>query len=288
MLSTNVVVPGRRTFIGRALAAAAAAGSVAAPAGRARAQGGAGKAGGRPGRKPELYELRTYHLRIGPQPKLLNDFLGEVLVPALGRLGCRPVGAFEVMFGPQIPQVWLLIPHESAATFGAAHDKLPEELARAKGPAALAFLQATQAAPAFVRVESRLLQAFDSLPRLELPAAAARQERRIFELRTYETPSDAANAKKMEMFTPRMGELEIFRRVGLTPVFFGRTIIGPGQPSFTYMLTFPDLTAREEAWNRFRTDPAWLALRATPGYSDPEIMTNISDLVLRPTAYSQI
>jgi len=54
------------------------------------------------------------------------------------------------------------------------------------------------------------------------------------------------------------------------------------------MLTFPDLAAREKAWTTFRADPEWTKLKATPGFSDAEIMSNISDLVLRPTAYSQI
>jgi hypothetical protein len=92
----------------------------------------------------------------------------------------------------------------------------------------------------------------------------------------------------MEMFGPRMGELEIFRRAGLVPVFFGRTLVGPRQPGFTYMLSFADLAAREAAWKRFREDPEWLKLKATAGYTDADVMSNISDLILSPTPYSQI
>jgi hypothetical protein len=55
-----------------------------------------------------------------------------------------------------------------------------------------------------------------------------------------------------------------------------------------YMLTFPDLAAREKAWAAFRADPEWQKLKATPGYTDAEIMSNVSDLVLRPAPYSQI
>jgi hypothetical protein len=92
----------------------------------------------------------------------------------------------------------------------------------------------------------------------------------------------------MEMFSPRMGELAIFRRVGLAPVLFANTVFGPRQPSFSYMLTFADLTARDAAWKRFRDDPDWQKLRATPGYTDADMMWNITDLVLTPTPYSQI
>ena len=48
------------------------------------------------------------------------------------------------------------------------------------------------------------------------------------------------------------GELAIFRRVGLTPVFFGETVVGGAKPTLTYLLVFPDDEGRKAAWNRFR------------------------------------
>ncbi len=91
----------------------------------------------------------------------------------------------------------------------------------------------------------------------------------------------------MEMFT-RMGELEIFRRVGLTPVFFGRTLVGTRVPNFTYMLVHESLATREKSWDAFRTDPEWKKLSATAGYRDADIVTNITTWFLRPASSSQI
>ena len=48
------------------------------------------------------------------------------------------------------------------------------------------------------------------------------------------------------------------------------------------------MAAREKSWDTFRADPEWKQLSATPGLTDPEIVTNISNVVLKPTAYSQI
>ena len=79
-----------------------------------------------------------------------------------------------------------------------------------------------------------------------------------------------------------------FRRCGLTPVFFARNVIGARLPALTYMLTFPDMAAREKAWATFRADPAWQKLRATPGYTDADVVSNISDVLLRPAGHSQI
>jgi hypothetical protein len=136
-------------------------------------------------------------------------------------------------------------------------------------------------------MDSVLLAAFEALPRLQPPPGAAEHTPRIFELRTYESATESARAKKVEMFS-RMGEIDIFRRTGLHPVFFAETVIGPRLPSLSYLLAFPDMAAREKAWAAFRADPDWQKLKATPGYLDAEIVSNITGLLLRPTAYSQI
>jgi hypothetical protein len=90
------------------------------------------------------------------------------------------------------------------------------------------------------------------------------------------------------MFSPAGGELNIFRRVGLTPVFFADAIFGQDMPNLTYMLTYPDLATREKNWATFAGDPEWKKLSSTPGYTDPEIVASITNVLLRPTAYSQI
>jgi hypothetical protein len=250
--------------------------------------------------KPEYYELRAYRLRIGPQAKLVGDYLSEFYIPLASKLGAGPIGTFTVTFGPQMPSIYVLTPVPSLAAYEALQAEVAAELPRSKAPGALAFWNATAKEPAYLRTENQLLVAFDSLRKLELPASMVKKPgtaagaaptpppARIFELRIYENPTDAALARKMEMFTPKMGELDIFRRVGLHPVLFARTVVGPQQPGFAYLLTFPDLAAREAAWKRFREDAAWLKLKTTPGYVDAEIMANITDFILTPTAYSQI
>jgi hypothetical protein len=84
------------------------------------------------------------------------------------------------------------------------------------------------------------------------------------------------------------GELEIFRKTGLNPVFFGQALIGPGMPNLTYMLAFDDMEQQKKAWDTFRTDPDWLTIRAIPEYSDKRILCGITNILLRPAACSQI
>ncbi len=83
-------------------------------------------------------------------------------------------------------------------------------------------------------------------------------------------------------------EMAIYRRTGFTPVFFGKTWIGTKLPNLTSMLAFETPEDHDKAWSAFGGDPEWKKLRAMPGYTDPEIVSNITKVFLLPTGYSQI
>lgn len=232
----------------------------------------------------EFYELRVYHLRRGPKQKLFDEFYREAAIPAMTRAGIGPVGVFSVMVGPDSPTMYVLIPHKSLELFATSNDRVRSDPGYQKAGAE--FINAPASDPAYVRVESSLLVAFEGIPKLEVPAAANGNQSRIFELRTYESHSKKANKKKIEMFNT--GEIAIFRRAGLQPVFFGETLIGAKMPNLAYLLVHENMAARDKNWGAFGSDPEWKKLSSTPGYTDPEIVSNISNIFLRPAAYSQI
>jgi hypothetical protein len=214
----------------------------------------------------------------------MHDFFREVALPAMARNGLGPIGVFEVLAGPDSPTVYLLIPHKSIESFATASARVNADAEYQKAGAG--FIGAPASDPAYVRVESSLMVAFDSMPRLEVPQSAAGNKPRIFELRTYESHSKKASRKKIEMFG--RGEIAIFRRTGLQPVFFAETLIGTRLPNLTYMVTFENLAAREKNWAVFAADSEWKKLSAMPEYADSEIVSNITNLFLRPAPYSQI
>ena len=232
----------------------------------------------------EFYELRLYHLRKGPKQKLFDDFYQHAAIPAMGRAGIGPVGVFSRLTELDNPTMYVLIPYKSAEAFVTANDRIRLDAGYQKVGAE--FINAPATDPAYVRVESSFMGAIEGVPRLEVPAGTAANKARIFELRTYENHSKSANKKKIEMFNT--GELAIFRRAGLQPVFFGETLIGAKLPNLTYMLTFDDMAAHDKNWHAFGTDPEWKKLSHTPGYTDAEIVCNISKVFLQPTSYSQI
>jgi len=233
---------------------------------------------------PSLYVWQQYTLRTG-QPRRLGEYFAKARVPALTRAGAGPVGVFEPIAGPPQPSLFALTPFASAAPFLALEDTFAKDTEYQA--AAAPYADATAADPAYVRQETWLLQAFPTFPGVELPAQTTAKAPRIFELRIYESPSEKAHLKKVEMFE-KLGEIAIFKRTGRVPVFFGRMIAGPRMPCLAYMLVHDSLAAREKNWSAFATDPEWRKVAQTPGYGDADIVSNITTWLLRPSAASQI
>ncbi len=227
----------------------------------------------------EYLEFRKYHLHVGSKKNQVGNFLRRAGIPAMNRIGIGPVGVFTAVYGPSEPTLYVLLVHKSIETVVNSASLLMADDEYRKAGAD--YVDAPLSEPAYVRMESSLMVAFKNMPTLEAPE----KKSRIFELRTYESHSIKANKKKIDMFNEG-GEIAIFRKTGLQPVFFGETLIGPKMPNLTYMLVFNDLADRDAKWNVFRVDPGWKKLRSNPVYKDT--VSNITDIILRPTSYSQI
>jgi hypothetical protein len=263
----------RRTFLTASLATAALA----------AAREGAGQPSAASIAR-EYYQIRRYQLQAGPQTKIVESYFGDALIPALTRMGMGPIGAFKLDYGPETPTFYVLIPGRSVEVLATLDLRLAQDAVFLK--AAEPLWNAPATAPAFLRVESSLLAAFEGWPRLTPPASTATKGKRIFQLRTYESPSDAAHVRKVEMF--HKGEFEIFEKAGCHPVFFGDTLTGSRMPNLTYMLSFANLAELEKGWAAFSADPDWKKLSSSPRYSYEAIVSNISNLILSPLAASQI
>jgi len=232
----------------------------------------------------EYYQIRRYQLQAGPQTKITESYFGDALIPALTRMGMGPIGAFKLDYGPETPAFYVLIPGRSVEALAMIDLRLAQDAVFLK--AAEPFWNAPAAAPAFLRVESSLLAAFEGWPRLTPPATTATKSKRIFQLRTYESPSNQDHVRKVEMF--HRGEFEIFQKAGCHPVFFGDALIGTRMPQLTYMLSFANLAELEAGWAAFSADPDWKKLSSSSRYSYESIVSNISNLILSPLTASQI
>jgi hypothetical protein len=262
----------RRQFLAASLASSALAISRAADA---QAPGS---------RAREFYQIRRYSLYSGPQSALTDRYISDALIPALTRRGMGPIGAFHLEFGPETPQSYVLIPGPSVVALATIDLDLANDSDFLK--AAEPFWNAPANEPPFLRAEYSLLAAFEGWPKITPPAAAATKAKRIYQMRTYESPSYRDHVRKVEMFNS--GEFDIFKAAGFSLVFFGDTMVGSRMPSLTYMLSVTDAAAMDAHWASFRDNPDWKKLSSDQKYAFEPIVSNISNLVLSPMASSQI
>ncbi|MCW3080787.1 NIPSNAP family protein [Segetibacter sp.] len=230
---------------------------------------------------PEFYELRVYTLKNATQQKLVEDYFKNAAIPALNRLGSKNIGVFTELKPDGQSKLYAVIPYKSIKDFMEVTDKLSTDAAYQQ--AGTEYLNAPAKEPAYDRIQSSFLKAFAGMPKIQVPE----NKSRIFELRRYESASEAAGKKKIDMFD-NVGEIAIFKRVGLTPVFFGETIIGEMRPNLTYMLTFDDMAEHDRSWKAFGSDPEWARIKAIPGYEDAKIVSRITRTFLVPTSFSQV
>ncbi len=231
----------------------------------------------------QFIELIKIHQFTGPKKQIMPDFYNDVAIPALNRIGIGPIGLFTALHGPNAPTLWVLIPHPSIESFLTKYDRLMADATFLKDGEKV--INAPFSDPAYIREEISLMKAFKNMPKVEAPQNLLNKNSRIFEMRIYESHNRQKNKLKIQMFIEGR-EIEIFRKTGLQPVFFGEMLVGQQMPNLTYLLVFENMVAREKNWEAFRNHPDWLKLRDDKTYADT--VSNITDLILRPVPGSQI
>ena len=234
--------------------------------------------------KTSILDLSYIQMRNSrdEQARTTQEFVEKTVAPALRRAGSGPVGIFSNLIGPDSPRLMVLTSYKSLADMDVVRGRLrgDEELRKAA--------EAYYGRPGLVyqRIERSLLEGFETVPGIEVAPAGEGRSGRVFELRVYESDNAVTLARKVGMFN--QGEIAIFRRLNMRPVFFGTTLVGPRMPNLTYMLAFDSLAAREKAWSAFGADPEWQKMRKLPGLADGEVVSNISNSIFRAMPGSDI
>lgn len=227
----------------------------------------------------QYLELRQYQFASAEKQEAFETYLAKAAIPALNRQGIKPVGVFKAAQGDDT-SLWVLIPHNSLESAFTSNTKM---LADSKyTQAGSDIINCPKSDPAFKRFESSLLLGFDKCSKVEVPT---NKDTRVFQLRIYESHNAIKAKRKVEMFNAG-GEIDLFRKTGLQPVFFGESIVGSKMPNLTYMVGFDDSDAQKKAWDTFVKHPKWKKMSSDPYYKDT--VSNITNLVLRPSGSSQI
>jgi len=231
----------------------------------------------------QYFEWIRYHLHPGNRQGWVADYYREVAIPALNKAGINNVGVFNVKYGPNNPTLHVIIPHPTLESVVTLNDRLLEDENFVQ--AGSRFLKSPMSEMAFASMEKTILKAFTNLPEIQVPSQKKENKPRIFQVRTYESPSLTAAKRKIHMFNEG-GEIAIFKKTGLQPVLFGETIAGDRMPNLVYILAFDNMEDLEKSWGVFRVDPDWRKLSADKFYD--ETVSRINDWIWTPLNFSQI
>ncbi|MDQ2720060.1 MAG: NIPSNAP family protein [Bacteroidota bacterium] len=230
----------------------------------------------------DFYEIKVYHLKSNEQVKMTEEYLKDAYLPALHRLKIKTIGVFKPIGNDTAisKSIYVLIPFSSVEAWTKKSGQL-----KADGVytvAAKNFITADADNPPYERIESILLQAFTGQSHLVLPAG--KNSERVFELRSYESPTENLHEKKMAMFNS--DEIEIFSRLGFNPVFYAKVISGNRMPNLMYMPVFDNIQQRDAQWKRFGEDAQWKRVSSIPENENKVSVSHIDSILMHSTEYS--
>ena len=226
------------------------------------------------------FEFVTFRLQLGAQVKNLLGWIENRALPMFQKHSFGPMGFFTVEIGPAFPALLAIRTSPSLAEWEATRSKLEAD---PEWAAALEDLEAAD--PAYYRLDNELFLATPFSPPLEAGRPGDRAHK-VLELRIYETPTRKQLGYLHDRFVG--GEIELFHRAGIHPVFYADSVVGPNRPKMAYLIPYESEAHREEAVAAFRTNPEWQRLRAESIRRGGEIVRTITNLLIVPTSFSGI
>ena len=229
------------------------------------------------------YEIKIYRIDQASQAVTIDNYLKDAFIPAVHRAGISKVGVFkpveaDTAYGKLI---YVFIPYNTLDQYVKLVAALEND--QVYNQAGKDFIDAPYNNPPFARYESILLKAFKNMPAFSLPSYTTPRGERIYELRSYESATEAKAAKKIEMFNEG-GEIGIFEKVGSNAVFYAQVLFGSRKPRLMYMTTYADMKSHDEHWTAFRNSTEWKTLSGKDEYKNATSKTN--PYLLHPTEYS--
>ena len=234
--------------------------------------------------KLEFYSLIVYRIKDKTQEEKVDQYLKQAYLPALHRAGKNKVGVFKpvasdtVAFGKAI---YVLTSFQSLDEFTKLTAKLSNDQKLLADGAV--YLNSKYNEAPYLRMETILMRAFANMPMMETPPLTGSRSERVYELRSYEGPTEKLYQSKVKMFNAG-GEIGLFKRLKFNAVFYAEVLAGGRMPNLIYMTTFENRVSRDEHWKAFVDDAQWKQLLTIDEYKNT--VSKNDTMLLFPTDYS--
>lgn len=235
--------------------------------------------------KREFYEIKIYTISNPAQEQVLDAYLRDAYIPAMHRQGIKTIGVFKPRLTTDDAgkKVYVFTPMKSQNDVLAITKRLDADGTYQN--AGSAYINAKFDNKPYDRFESVILLAFSGAPQMMLPNLNSPKNDRIYELRSYEGPTEKYYLNKVKMFNTG-NEIALFKRLNFNAVFYGEVITGSHMPNLMYMTTFANQADRDAHWKAFVESPEWTVLKADEQYKNNT--SKNTQYFLYPTDYSDI
>lgn len=233
----------------------------------------------------DYYQIKIYNLKDKNQETQVENYLKNAYLPALHRAGVKSIGVFKPIETDENAgkKIFVFIPIIKFSGI----DKIEKALnndAQYKLDGA-GYINAPWENPPYQRIESIILKAFPKMPKFAIPEHTNPAKERIYELRSYEGPSEKIHQKKLEMFNLG-GEVALFKKLDFQAIFYAEVVSGSAMPNLMYLTTFKDMKSHDEHWDAFRNHPDWKKLSGKEEYK--HTVSHSDKYLLHPTEYSDL
>lgn len=232
--------------------------------------------------KRYYYQLKIYHYKTQAQELNIERYLKDAYVPAMHRASIANVGVFKpVKQDTADMRIYVFTPFTTLDKLTKIDGKLQADTRYLTD--AEDYLNASYKEAPYTRIETIILFAFPGMPAPAIPQLSAKKADRVYELRSYESPTEKYNYNKVRMFNDG-DEVGLFKRLGFNAVFYSEVIAGAHMPNLMYMTTFNSKDDRDKHWDAFGNDAYWKTLSSKAEYQNNVSHADI--IFLYPADYS--
>lgn len=236
------------------------------------------------GQARHYFQLKVYHLADSAQLQKLDSYLKDAYVPALHRNGVKQVGVFQTVESDTGGiRFYVFTAFRSLQQLSQIQKKIDGD--KTYQSAGKDYINASWDQPPYQRIETIILDPFVAAPFVAKPKLTAKPKDRIYELRSYEGPTEKYYESKLKMFNVG-NEISIFNNLNFNPVFYGSVLSGSRMPNLMYMTSFNSMADRDAHWKDFVDDALWKSLSNDPQYQ--HVITRMDIVFLHSTPYSDL
>ena len=213
----------------------------------------------------DYYLIQVYHCSTSKQIENIDAFLKNTFLPYLHQNGIEKVGVFAPVDNDTATdkRLYVWVPFKNIKKLDELDQKI--EALDPMGTDAIIHLENADGSLPYTRIEKIITRAFKFQPQYVTKSTLTKSSSRVYEYRSYESPTEAMHLKKVHMFNEG-GEVTLFESLNFNAIFYSKVIAGSSMPNLIYMTSFNNMEDRDAHWKSFEEAPLWKKISVAPEY----------------------